>query len=72
MSAKAEFGVFSPQAGMSFKALLDRATHMERIGYHSIWLVDHFWQMRAPDVDHHECLALLSWYSATRFGIPRC
>jgi F420-dependent oxidoreductase-like protein len=65
MSAKAEFGVFSPQAGMSFKALLDRANHIERLGYHSLWLVDHFWQMRAPEVDHHECLALLSGLAAS-------
>src|ERR1700721_664745 len=64
MSAKAEFGVFSPQAGMSFKALLDRANHIERLGYHSLWLVDHFWQRGAPDVDHHECLALLSGLAA--------
>ena len=64
MSAKAEFGIFSPQAGMSFKALLDRTTQAEKLGYHSIWLVDHFWQMRAPEVDHHECLALLSGLSA--------
>jgi len=49
---------------MSFKALTDRATQAEKLGYHSIWLVDHFWQMRAPEVDHHECMALLSGLSA--------
>src|SRR5260370_834761 len=36
MSPKIEFGIFSPHAGMSFKALVDRANLAEQLGYHSI------------------------------------
>ena len=58
MSEKAQFGIFSPQAGMSFKALADRANQTEKLGYHSLWLVDHFWNRGIPEADHLECHAL--------------
>jgi F420-dependent oxidoreductase-like protein len=60
MSQKIEFGIFSPHAGMSFKALVDRANLAERLGYHSLWLVDHFWNRGVPDADLLECTAALS------------
>jgi F420-dependent oxidoreductase-like protein len=60
MTRKVQFAVFSPQAGQSVKGLLDRAQLCERLGYHSLWLVDHMWTRGMPDLDHHECIALMS------------
>ena len=64
MSPKAQFGIFSPQAGMSFKALADRATQAETLGYHSLWLVDHFWNRGIPDADCLESTATMSALAA--------
>ena len=64
MSEKAQFGIFSPQAGMSFKGLADRATQAEKLGYHSLWLVDHFWNRGIPDADCLESTALMSGIAA--------
>jgi len=64
MTEKAQFGIFSPQAGMSFKSLADRATQAEKLGYHSLWLVDHFWNRGIPDADCLESTALMSGIAA--------
>ena len=64
MSRTAEFGIFSPQAGMSFKAIADRATQAEQLGYHSLWFVDHFWNRGIPDADCLESMALMSGVAA--------
>ena len=56
---KVNFGVFLPQAGLSFEQLVERALLIERLGYHSLWLVDHMWSPRSRDVDHLECLTTL-------------
>src|SRR5580700_6622401 len=64
MTEKAQFGIFSPQAGMSFRSLADRATQAEKLGYHSLWLVDHFWNRGIPDADCLESTALMSGIAA--------
>jgi F420-dependent oxidoreductase-like protein len=64
MSTKIEFAVFSPQIGLSPKALLERATLCEKLGYHSLWLVDHFWQRGMPDIDCPEALTMMSAIAA--------
>ncbi len=64
MSLQAGFGIFSPQAGMSFKAIADRAVHAEALGYHSLWFVDHFWNRGIPDADCLESMALMSAVAA--------
>jgi len=64
MSEQAQFGIFSPQAGMSFKALADRAAQAEKLGYHSLWLVDHFWNRGIPDADCLESTAVMSGIAA--------
>ncbi|MGH8012797.1 MAG: TIGR03560 family F420-dependent LLM class oxidoreductase, partial [Candidatus Binataceae bacterium] len=64
MAEKIEFGLFSPQAGMSFKTVLERARHLEQLGYHSIWLVDHFWNRGLPEADTLECTATMSALAA--------
>jgi F420-dependent oxidoreductase-like protein len=56
---KVNFGVFLPQAGLSFDQLVERALLIERLGYHSLWLSDHMWSPRARDVDNLECLMAL-------------
>ena len=61
---KIEFGLFSPQAGMSFQALLERAAILEKLGYHSMWLVDHMWTRAMPELDHLESMAALSALAA--------
>lgn len=64
MAQKTGFGIFSPQAGMSFKAMLDRATNAEKLGYHSLWLVDHFWNRGVPEADVLECTTMMSALAA--------
>ncbi len=64
MANKVDFAIFSPQAGMSWPALLDRARLAEKLGFHSLWLVDHMWTRGMPDLDHHECLALMAGLAA--------
>jgi F420-dependent oxidoreductase-like protein len=65
MDQKIGFGLFSPQAGLSFKSLLDRAASAERLGYHSIWVTDHFWNRGVPDADVLECATTMSALGAT-------
>ncbi|MGH7838923.1 MAG: TIGR03560 family F420-dependent LLM class oxidoreductase [Candidatus Binataceae bacterium] len=60
MEQKVGFGVFSPQVGLPFKALLERASQIERLGYHSIWLVDHFWSRGVPEADALECTTAMT------------
>ncbi|HUY18990.1 MAG TPA: TIGR03560 family F420-dependent LLM class oxidoreductase [Candidatus Binataceae bacterium] len=64
MAAKVEFGIFSPQAGLNLATLIERCNLAERLGFHSLWLVDHVFSPLYPDLDHHECLALLSALAA--------
>lgn len=61
---RVEFGLFSPQAGMSYQALLERAALLEKLGYHSLWLVDHMWTRAMPELDHLESMAALSALAA--------
>jgi F420-dependent oxidoreductase-like protein len=49
---------------MSYAALQERAKLAERLGYHSLWLVDHMWTRGMPDLDHNECLTLMSALAA--------
>ncbi|MBV8358238.1 MAG: TIGR03560 family F420-dependent LLM class oxidoreductase [Deltaproteobacteria bacterium] len=60
MAHKIEFGLFSPLAGLAWKAVADRATKIEQLGYHSIWLTDHFWNRGVPDADVLECTSAMS------------
>lgn len=64
MSKKAQFAVFSPQAGQSWHQIEDRAHRCEKLGFHSMWLVDHMWTRGMPDLDHHECMALMAGLAA--------
>jgi F420-dependent oxidoreductase-like protein len=64
MSKKVNFALFSPQAGLTFAALADRALQIERLGFHSIWLVDHMWTRGMPDLDHIECLTAMAGLAA--------
>jgi F420-dependent oxidoreductase-like protein len=64
MSKKIEFALFSPQAALSAKALFERAALCERLGYHSMWLVDHFFTRGMAELDHVECLTMMSALAA--------
>lgn len=64
VSGKVEFAFWSPQAGATVKTLLDRAEMAERLGYHSFWLVDHFWTIGLPDVDLLESIPMMSAIAA--------
>ncbi len=64
MSGKIEFAFWSPQAGATVKTLIDRAELAERLGYHSLWLVDHFWTIGMPDVDLLESIPMMSAIAA--------
>ena len=64
MSKKVQFALFSPQAGQSWHQLEERAHRAEKLGFHSMWLVDHMWTRGMPDLDHHECMSLMAGLSA--------
>ncbi|HJU10827.1 MAG TPA: TIGR03560 family F420-dependent LLM class oxidoreductase, partial [Candidatus Binataceae bacterium] len=60
MPQKIEFGLFSPLAGLTWKAATERATKIEKLGYHSIWVTDHFWNRGVPEADVLECTSAMS------------
>ena len=44
---------------MGYRDLLERAVFADRLGFHSIWLNDHFIHFMAPERDHPEALTKL-------------
>jgi F420-dependent oxidoreductase-like protein len=58
---------------MSYPELLERAVFADRLGFHSIWLNDHFLHFMAPERDHPEALTCLTAIAArterTRLGM---
>jgi len=58
--SKPRVGVFLPLAGLSFTDLRARADVVERLGYESLWLDDHFWFPTRPDENHLEVWTALS------------
>ena len=53
-------GVFLPLAGLDWSALRERARLVERLGYESLWLDDHFWFPTRPDEAHLDALTALT------------
>jgi F420-dependent oxidoreductase-like protein len=49
---------------MSYPDLLERALVADRLGFHSIWLNDHFLQFQALERDHPEALTALTALAA--------
>jgi hypothetical protein len=45
---------------MGWHDLLERAVFADRLGFHSIWLNDHFIHFMAAERDHPEALTLLT------------
>ena len=54
------FGLFFPQVAMSFRVIRERALLAERLGYDSIFFVDHMWNRGLPALDHLEAWTLMS------------
>ena len=49
---------------MDYKAVQERTLLAEGLGYHSVWLQDHLWQLRIPEGDHPEALATMAALAA--------
>lgn len=66
-----KFGLFYPQVAVDFQTVKDRAQLADRLGFHSIWFVDHMWSRGLPDLDHLEAWTLMSATAAVteRIGI---
>ena len=45
---------------MDYRSVLERTLLAERLGYHSVWLQDHLWQLRVPELDHPEAIATMA------------
>jgi len=60
MAQKIEFGLFLPLAGLPWKSVAERAARLEELGYHSMWLTDHFFNRGVPEADVLECTSTLS------------
>ena len=59
-----KIGLFFPQVGVPFPLIRDRAQLADRLGYHSLWVVDHMWARGLPDVDHLEAWTVMSSLAA--------
>ena len=55
-----KFGLFVPQVGLPFGAIKERAQLADRLGFHSLWFVDHMWSRGLPDLDHLEAWTLMA------------
>jgi len=53
-------GLFFPQVNVPFHLIRERAQVAERLGYHSLWLVDHMWARGMPELDHLEAWTTLT------------
>jgi len=69
--SRIKFGLFAPQVGAPFSVLKERAQLADRLGFHSIWFVDHMWSRGLPDLDHLEAWTVMSAIAAVteRLGI---
>jgi probable F420-dependent oxidoreductase len=59
-SSAPRVGVFLPLAGLDWEALRARAELVERLGFESLWLDDHFWFPTRPDEPHLDVLTALA------------
>ena len=55
-----KFGLFAPQVGAPFSLIKERAQLADRLGYDSIWFVDHMWSRGMPDLDHLDAWTVMS------------
>jgi len=69
--SRIKFGLFAPQVGAPFSTIKERAQLADRLGFHSIWFVDHMWSRGLPDLDHLDAWTLMSAIAAIteRIGI---
>jgi F420-dependent oxidoreductase-like protein len=58
--SRIKFGLFAPQVGVPFAMIKERAQLADRLGYHSIWFVDHMWSRGLPELDHLEAWTVMS------------
>ncbi|MFQ5665392.1 MAG: TIGR03560 family F420-dependent LLM class oxidoreductase [Candidatus Binatia bacterium] len=58
--SRIKFGLFAPQVGVPFTIVKERAQLADRLGYHSIWFVDHMWSRGLPEADHLEAWTLMA------------
>lgn len=68
---RVRFGLFLPQVGVPFGVIKERVQLADRLGFHSVWFVDHMWSRGLPDLDHLEAWTLMSATAAIteRLGI---
>lgn len=59
-----KFGLFAPQVGVPFALIRERTQLVDRLGFHSIWFVDHMWNRGLPEMDHLEAWTLMSAIAA--------
>ncbi len=57
---KIDFGVYLPQLGFTFPQIRERAKAADRLGYHSIWFMDHFYPPAMPTVPSFEAWTTVS------------
>lgn len=69
--SRIKFGLFAPQVGVPFSLIKERAQLADRLGYHSIWFVDHMWSRGMPDLDHLDAWTVMAATAAVteRLGI---
>lgn len=69
--SRIKFGLFLPQVGVPFEVIRERVQLADRLGFHSVWFVDHMWSRGLPDLDHLEAWTVMSATAAVtqRLGI---
>ncbi|GIW42445.1 MAG: LLM class F420-dependent oxidoreductase [Candidatus Binatia bacterium] len=61
---KTKVGLFFPQVGVPFPTMRERVVYADRLGYDSVWVVDHMWARGIPDVDHLEAFTVMTALAA--------
>jgi F420-dependent oxidoreductase-like protein len=69
--SRIKFGIFFPQVGVPFALIKERAQLADRLGFHSMWFVDHMWSRGLLDLDHLDAWTLMSATAAVteRLGV---
>ncbi len=69
---KVQFGVYIPQLGFPFEEIRHRVQVAERLGFHSVWFMDHLYPPGMPKVPSFEAWTTVSVLAAVteriRFG----
>ena len=57
---KIEFGIYLPQLQFGFEDIKTRVQHADRLGFHSVWFMDHLYPPQMPGIPSFEAWTIVS------------